>query len=159
VIGDERGLPAATKRQAWYSTVRAHAQMMDLVERELLESTGMSMSWYDVMVNLYLAPQYSMRMSDLADSVVTSRSWLTRRVDQLVVAGLVERLTSDDDGRGVTARLTRQGRKVFVKMERVHASSVDRHFSAYVNGAEASNISAAMQRVTENARTTRGCGS
>jgi DNA-binding MarR family transcriptional regulator len=143
------------KREAWYSTVRAHAQMMDLVERELLEATGISMSWYDVMVNLYLAPQYSMRMSELADSVVTSRSWLTRRVDQLVNAGLVERLVSDGDGRGITARLTRQGRKEFVKLERVHSRSVDLHFGAFATDAEAVAVAAVMQRVTDNARSSR----
>jgi DNA-binding MarR family transcriptional regulator len=143
------------KRQAWYATVQAHAAMMDLVERELHDATGISMSWYDVMVNLYLAPNHAMRMCDLADSVVTSRSWLTRRVDQLVDAGLVERVATDNDGRGVTAQMTRAGRKLFLKIERVHAQSVDRHFGDHVTASEAAVVVAVMNRVNDEARAHR----
>ena len=63
--------------------VRANSALTELMEREVSDATGMPIAWYDVLVNLYLAPGKAMRMSDLANKVLTSRSWLTRRVDQL----------------------------------------------------------------------------
>ncbi len=125
-------------RAAWYAVVRTYARVTDVIEREVDAATGMPMAWYDVLVNLYLAPGKAMRMSDLADAVIMSRSWLTRRVDQLVAAGLVERCSSDDgDGRGVRARLTREGRKAYVRMERVHARLVDEVVASHFTPEEA----------------------
>jgi len=135
-------------RLAWYATVRAHARVFDALEREVEAATGMPMAWYDVLVNLYLAPGHAMRMSELADTVIMSRSWLTRRVDQLVAAGLVERCSSaDGDGRGVRARLTREGRRAFVRMERVHARTVDELVARHLSPSDARVIARAMERV------------
>jgi DNA-binding MarR family transcriptional regulator len=135
-------------RLAWYATVRAHARVFDALEREVEAATGMPMAWYDVLVNLYLAPGHAMRMSELADRVIMSRSWLTRRVDQLVAAGLVERCSSvDGDGRGVRARLTREGRRAFVRMERVHARMVDELVARHLSPSDARVIARAMERV------------
>ncbi len=139
-------------RRAWYSSLRAHSALMELFERELQSSTGISLGWYDVLALLYLAPDHSMRMCDLADAVVTSRSWLTRRIDQLVKAGLVERVAADDDGRGVAAKLTREGRKTFIKIERVHGKSIDDHFSSLIDNSEARILIESMDRVAASAR-------
>jgi DNA-binding MarR family transcriptional regulator len=139
-------------RRAWYSTLRAHSAIMEVFERELMAATGISLAWYDVLALLYLAPNNSMRMCDLADEVLTSRSWLTRKIDQLVNAGLVERVAADDDGRGVAARLTREGKKTFIKIERVHSKSIDDHFSSQVSTNEARILIDAMDRIASSAR-------
>ncbi len=144
------------KRQACYDTVRANSAFMELMEREVSEATGMPMAWYDVLVNLYLAPGKAMRMSDLAATVLTSRSWLTRRVDQLERAGYVERCTADADGRGVRARLTREGRLAYIRMERVHSAAVDRHFSDVISASEADVVSKVMRRVGTSSREALG---
>ena len=144
------------KRQACYATVRANSALMELMEREVSEATGMPMAWYDVLVNLYLAPGKAMRMSDLANTVLTSRSWLTRRVDQLERAGFVERCTADADGRGVRARLTREGRLAYIQMERVHSAVVDRHFAGQISADEADVVSKVMRRVGESSRQALG---
>lgn len=122
------------------------------MDREVASATGMPMAWYDVLVNLYLAPGKAMRMSDLANTVITSRSWLSRRVDQLEKVGYVERCSADADGRGVRARLTREGRLAYIRMERVHAGIVDRHFAHLMSANEADVVAEVMRRVGSSAR-------
>ena len=136
--------------------VRANSALTELMEREVSDATGMPIAWYDVLVNLYLAPGKAMRMSDLANKVLTSRSWLTRRVDQLERAGYVERCTADTDGRGVQARLTREGRRAYIRMERVHSAAVDRHFAHLITAGEAAVVTKVMGLVGSSAREALG---
>lgn len=122
------------------------------MEQQLASETGMSLAWYDVLVNLYLAPDHSLRMSELADAVLMSRSWLTRRVDQLERAGLVERCSAGNDGRSVHARLTREGKRAYLKLERVHSAVIDAHFVPNTTAAEAEALTRVMKRVAASAR-------
>ncbi len=144
--------PDPELRSAWYVAVRAHSALTELMEKRLDAAVGMPIAWYDVLVNLYLAPGHALRMSELADSVLTSRSWLTRRVDQLERAGLVERCSADGDGRGVRARLTREGKRAYLRMERVHSRVVDEFFAAHVSHVEAATVREVMTRVAGGAR-------
>lgn len=146
----------SAQRQAWYQSLRAHSAVMEVFERELHDECGISLAWYDVISCLYLAPKHAMRMCDLAEEVLMSRSWLTRRIDQLVKAGLVERHDAAADGRGVEAKLTREGRRVFIGLERSHGASIDRHFSTLMTLDEARVIGTAMARVEQSARKTLG---
>jgi DNA-binding MarR family transcriptional regulator len=140
------------QRAAWYHAVRAHSALMELFERELDAECGMPLAWYDVLSTLYLSPDHSLRMSELAEHVLMSRSWLTRRVDQLVGAGLVDRCSAVGDRRGVQARLTREGKRTFIRLERSHGASVDRHFASFLNDAEAETVIATMTRIDTAAR-------
>lgn len=144
--------PDPELRSAWYVAVRAHGALSELMEKRLDEAVGMPLAWYDVLVNLYLAPGHALRMSELADSVLTSRSWLTRRVDQLERAGLVERCSADGDGRGVRARLTREGKRAYLRLERVHSRVVDEFFVSHVSPTEAETVRRVMRRVAGAAR-------
>jgi DNA-binding MarR family transcriptional regulator len=143
---------AHRRRDAWYATVRAHSALGELMEKRLEAAVAMPLAWYDVLVNLYLAPGHALRMSELADTVVLSRSWLTRRVDQLEKAGLVERCSADGDGRGVRARLTREGKRAYLKMERVHSAVVDEFFASHATATEADSVRRVMDRVAASAR-------
>lgn len=144
------------KRAVCYQTIRATSALLELMEREVTDATGMPMAWYDVLVNLYLAPGRAMRMSDLANTVITSRSWLTRRIDQLEKVGFVERCSADADGRGVRARLTREGCLAYIRMERVHSATIDRHFADLMSANEADVVAKVMQRVGASSRQTLG---
>ena len=97
-------------------------------------------------------------MAELADQVLLSRSWLTRRVMQLEAAGLVERRPSSEDGRGVSACLTRRGADVFAGAQRSHARSVRAHFADAVGAQEAAVLIEVFGRVTDRARATGRCG-
>jgi DNA-binding MarR family transcriptional regulator len=116
------------------------------------ERVGISLAWYDVLVHLSEAPGRSLRMNELAESLVLSRSWLTRRVEAMEAAGLVQRWRAEEDARGVCAALTPGGQRVYRRAAKVHVEAVQEHFLAYLTDAEASTISACFDRVGEAAR-------
>ena len=77
---------------AWRAFLRAHAQVVRQLERELQDEQGMALTDYDVLVQLAGSDQRRLRMSELADRLLLSRSGVTRLVDRLVADGLVERV-------------------------------------------------------------------
>ncbi len=122
------------------------------MDDELRADCGVPLVWYDVLIKVWLSPGHSIRMSELADQVLLSRSWLTRRVVQLEQAGLVERTRTGDDGRGVVARMTERGVQQFQEMEVSHARSIAKHFSGHLNAQEAALIRSCFTRMAEHGR-------
>ena len=108
-------------RLAWYQALRAYTVLLDIMDAELRAECGVPLAWYDVLIEISNAQGQVIRMSDLADKVLLSRSWLTRRVAQLEQAGLVERRSASGDGRGIVAALTPRGVTAFAAMERSRA--------------------------------------
>ena len=103
-----RGLDAE-QQAAWRAFLRAHATMVRRLEDELVAEHELPLASYDVLVQLSEAPGRRLRMTELAERVLLSRSGLTRLVDRLVRDGLVERESCPSDARGTLAVLTAQG--------------------------------------------------
>ena len=99
--------PRDPRLEAWRTFLYAHAHVRRLLERELQAEQGMGMGEYEVLLLLAYSPERRQRMSDLADSLVLSRSGATRLIDRLEAQGLVERVSCDTDRRGQWAQLTR----------------------------------------------------
>lgn len=95
---------------AWRSFLPAHSQISRTLEAELLAAHELSLACYDVLVQLSQAPERSLRMTELAERVLLSRSGLTRLVDRLERGGLVVRKACPSDARGTHAVLTEAGR-------------------------------------------------
>lgn len=114
--------------RAWTAFLRAHARVVRSLEQELQHEAGMALTDYDVLVQLAGAPGGRLRMSELAERVLLSRSGVTRLVDRLVAAGLVERASCDDDRRGQWARLTDAGVDRLRRASPAHLRGVSRHF-------------------------------
>ncbi|GAA1386418.1 MarR family transcriptional regulator [Kitasatospora putterlickiae] len=94
---------------AWRSFVTASNLLNRRLERQLKEDSGLSHTQYEILVHLSAAPAGSLRMTELADRLVTSKSGLTYQVTQLEKMGLVGRRSCPSDVRGVFAELTEQG--------------------------------------------------
>src|SRR5438445_7484197 len=94
--------------QAWDALLRAHATLLRQLETDLESKTGLALADFDVLAQLAIAGG-SLRMAELADRALISRSGITRRVARLVHEGLVHRAQADADGRGVVVRLTNSG--------------------------------------------------
>ncbi|MER7704566.1 MarR family transcriptional regulator [Kitasatospora sp. NPDC097605] len=94
---------------AWRSFVTASNLLNRRLERQLKEESGLSHTQYEILVHLSAAPAGSLRMTELADKLVTSKSGLTYQVTQLEKMGLVGRRSCPSDVRGVFAELTEQG--------------------------------------------------
>jgi DNA-binding MarR family transcriptional regulator len=104
---------------------------MRSLETELVADQRLSLVSYDVLVQLAEAPGRRLRMAELADRVLLSRSGVTRLVDRLERAGLVIRQRVVADGRGVIAELTEPGLERLRVASRTHLAGIAKHFVAH----------------------------
>ena len=114
--------------RAWSGFLRAHARVVRALEQELGEEQDMALTDYDVLVQLASADPRRLRMSELADRLLLSRSGVTRLVDRLEASGLVERVSCDDDRRGQWAALTPAGEDRLRHAAPTHLRGVAEHF-------------------------------
>lgn len=115
----------------WRSFLRAHAGVVRDLERELINEAGLPLAWYDVLLQLAEAPGRRLRMAELADSVLLSRSGLTRLVDRLQAEGFVCRERSIDDARGTFTVLTDAGFERLRSAAPTHLAGIQRHWLEY----------------------------
>ncbi|GAB4336645.1 MAG: MarR family transcriptional regulator [Dehalococcoidia bacterium] len=132
---------------AWRSFLGAHARVIARLERELDRERGLPLTWYDVLVQLSEAEGGRLRMSDLAEAVLISRSGLTRLVDRMARAGLVERLPCPEDRRGTHVGLTQAGRAALDDASPVHLRGIQQHFARYLGDDEAEVLRAIFERI------------
>ncbi|MFH9352076.1 MarR family winged helix-turn-helix transcriptional regulator [Kitasatospora sp. NPDC017646] len=109
---------------AWRGFVVASNLLNRRLERQLKEDSGLSHQQYEILVHLSAAPGDSLRMTELADKLVTSKSGLTYQVTQLERMGLVGRRSCPSDVRGVIAELTEQGREMIRQAAPGHVALV-----------------------------------
>jgi DNA-binding MarR family transcriptional regulator len=134
---------------AWGVFLRAHATLVDLLERELQGDQGLPLTWFDVLAQLASAPDGRLRMQELAVAIVLSKSGLTRLVDRLESAGLVERVTCPSDRRGTFAVLTVAGRQALTRAQPVVHQAIEQHFAAQLGPAEINTLGTALTRVVD----------
>jgi DNA-binding MarR family transcriptional regulator len=113
---------------AWRGMLRVHAELTKALDAELTRAHALPLTSYEVLLFLADAPHGRMRMSELADSVLLSRSGLTRLVDRLERAGFLERVQCEDDARGYFAEITPAGRRQFDEARRTHLEGVRKLF-------------------------------
>ncbi|TDC46511.1 MarR family transcriptional regulator [Actinomadura sp. KC345] len=101
---------SAAELIVWRAVLRAEAQISRRLQADLLAGHDLALAPYEVLMHLGEAPGGRLRMNDLADRVLLSRSGLTRLVDRLERDGLVDRQTCPSDARGLYAVLTAAGR-------------------------------------------------
>ena len=132
---------------AWAAFLIAHAAAMDALEQEHTRCGLIPLAWFDVLATLNSVPGGTLRMHELADSIVLSRSGLTRLVDRIQAAGLVKRETCKSDRRGLMATLTDSGRKALAEAAPAHLRAVEEHFMSYLTPAEADVLATALSKV------------
>ena len=133
--------------RAWRSLLRAHATLLRQLESDLERETGLALADFDVLAQLALADG-DLRMTELANRALISRSGMTRRVARLVDEGLVRRAGADADGRGVVVTLTDAGLARLTETVPVHARGVSDLFVARLDDAELEVLERALDKVT-----------
>jgi DNA-binding MarR family transcriptional regulator len=113
---------------AWKGMLRAHAELVRTLDAELAREHDLPLSSYEVLLYLNDSDDGRMRMSELADSVLLSRSGLTRLVDRLERQGLLRRERCTSDARGLFAEITPEGRRTFAAARKTHLDGVRRLF-------------------------------
>src|SRR3954452_12078381 len=99
----------ADELAAWRGTLQVHAEVTQALDAQMRSEHGLPVSSYEVLMFLADARDRRLRMAEIADRVLLSRSGLTRLVDRLVSQGYVTRCAAGDDGRGAFAELTDSG--------------------------------------------------
>ncbi len=140
-------LPSGRGLDAWDSFLRAHATLVRRLELELAKATGLALADFDVLAQLARAGG-ELRMTDLADRALISRSGMTRRVARLVEEGLVRRDNSDADARGVVIVLTDAGVARLTETAPVHVRNVSKLFVAQLDNRELVVLKNALDKVT-----------
>src|SRR3954449_5317887 len=118
----------------WRGFLRVHAALAKQLDAELEAAHGLPLSSYEVLINLQAAPDQRLRMADLADRALLSRSGMTRLVDRLERQGLLVRDHCVSDARGCFAVLTDAGRELLARARPTHLEGVRASFLAHVDG-------------------------
>src|SRR5437588_12891543 len=114
--------------EAWRSYLQSHASILRVLDAELVAEHGMTARDYEVLLYLAQADDRRLPMSALAESTMLTRSGITRLVDGLVAAGLIERVACPDDARVSYAKLTDAGYQKLREAGCTHVASVRRLF-------------------------------
>ena len=133
----------------WGAILEAYGRLSRTLDAEMRAETGLSLAWYEVLYLLARSPEGRLRMSDLADQTMTSRSAATRLVDRLVRDELVERTSCSSDRRGTEVALTEAGRETFIRAGRVHLRGIETHIGGQLTDREMADITHALSRVAE----------
>ncbi|WP_375491067.1 MarR family winged helix-turn-helix transcriptional regulator [uncultured Jatrophihabitans sp.] len=139
--------PGDWRVDIWRAFLRAHAEVVRQLERDLMADVGMPLPWYDVLLQLVEAPGHRLRMADLADRVLLSRSGLTRLIDRLQAAGLVRRAPSPHDARGTYTVVTEDGMARLRAAAPFHLASVQRAWMQHFSDDELRTLGELLERV------------
>lgn len=118
---------SAPEQSAWRAWLDASRLLNAELNRDLLEGNGLSIADYEILVQLSESPERRMRMSELAERTLASRSRLSHQIDRMEKAGFVTREACKQDARGFWAVLTESGYEKIVSAAPDHVESVRRH--------------------------------
>ena len=149
---DTRPLSSRDPRlEPWRAFLTAHARVTRRLDEELRAEHDLSLAEYDALLTIADAPDRRIRMRQLADRVILSKSGVTRLVDRLVLDGLVERKACASDARGAEAVLTSAGLERLRRASRTHLRGIAQHFLAAVEDADIPTIQRSMLAVADHA--------
>src|SRR5215470_9835785 len=136
---------------AWRAFLKAHATLIDRIDHDLVTAKLPSLSTYDVLIELYEAPGQRLRMHELAERVVLSRSGLTRLVDRLEAEGLLTRDRCGTDRRGAYAVITEKGIAALRQTWPIYARGIAEYFAQWLTLEEAQILESAFGRILQAA--------
>jgi len=136
---------------AWRALLVAHSRLVPAMEKDLRVAGQVSLSWYDVLLELNAAPGRRMRMSELGERAVLSRTRVSRVVDELAAAGLAERQPDPADGRSSFAVLTPAGRDALRRAWPVYRDAIRRRVGAHLTAQQCRQLAALLEQAAAGA--------
>ena len=133
---------------AWRSMLLAHSRALRAIESDLEAAGTIPLTWYDVLLELNGADG-RLRMQELGDRVVLSRTRVSRLVDELERRGLVAREPDGTDGRVTYAAITVAGKKALRATAPRYRRGIEEHFTRHLTADEQQIIAAALSRVVD----------
>jgi DNA-binding MarR family transcriptional regulator len=136
---------------AWRGLLVAHSRLVPAVEADLRAAGQVSLSWYDVLLELNAAPGRSLRMSELGQRVVLSRTRVSRVVDELAAAGLAERQADQADGRSSFAVLTPAGKNALRQAWPAYRDAIRRRLGAHLTAPQCRQLARLLEQAIAGA--------
>lgn len=134
--------------EAWRAMLLAYNAAMRAIDSELARADTIPLTWYDVLLELNAAPERRLQMQELGRRVVLSRTRVSRLVDEMVRAGLVEKTRDDTDRRVVWACITTSGGRALRRTAPLYLSGIEKHFAVHLTSEEKAVLATALTRVT-----------
>lgn len=138
------------QQQHWRAWLAANTLLLDAFSRDLQAAHGLTMADYEILVRLSESDDRRMRMSDLAEATLSSRSRLSHQIDRMERAGLVERMPCTDDKRGYFAVLTPAGWDTLVDAAPCHVTSVRQRIVDVLTPAEFEALGRASRKLLDS---------
>ncbi len=132
---------------AWVRFLRAHAAVTRALNAQLVHEHALTINDYEVLLVLARAPEGRMRRVDIAERVLLTASGITRLLDGLQAAGLVEKAACAKDGRVAYAVLTGAGRAKLREASRLHLAGIDEVFGSHFSEVELETLRELLGRI------------
>lgn len=133
--------------EAWGALSRTHAAVTGRLQEALAQADFPPLPWYEVLATVADAPDRRMRMGDLAEALVITRGGLTKMVDRLIKAGLMERTFCESDRRVSYATLLPAGEELLEEMRPIVVGELQIAFSANITARQAEQLREMLDRV------------
>jgi DNA-binding MarR family transcriptional regulator len=137
--------------EAWGALTRTHAAIVQRLQEALASADFPPLPWYEVLAAVAEAPEQRMKMGDLAEALVITRGGLTKLVDRLVKAGLLERTFCESDRRVSYATLTPAGRDLLAEMRPAVIAELEVAFAAQLSVRQAKDLRETLDSVRSSA--------
>jgi DNA-binding MarR family transcriptional regulator len=152
----ETALSSPTREQLaiWRVFLECGYALIDILDAELQAEARMTLRWYDVLVNLEEV-EHPLRMNELASRILASKSGLTRVIDRMAEAGLVERQRPRDDRRAIEVVMTPAGAQALQAARLVHRRGIYEHFAQHLDDRKFAALLDALEPVHDHVRPLR----
>ncbi len=137
--------------EAWGALTRTHAAVTQRLQDALAQAEFPPLPWYEMLATLADSPEQRMRMGDLAEALVITRGGLTKLVDRLIKAGLLERTFCETDRRVSYATLLPAGAEMLAEMRPIVVAELEVAFAANLSERQADELRATLERVRGSA--------
>jgi DNA-binding MarR family transcriptional regulator len=146
--------PSPERLRAWRLYFESALALLDVLDAELERDAGIPLRWYDALIHLEETPD-GLRMNELAERILYSKSGFTRVVDRMEEAGLVRRVRPENDRRSIFVVLTDEGRDTMERARRRHRHAIEEHFSSHLSETDVKALTRAFEKVSTHARPLR----
>ena len=143
------GLLDEHQANGWREFVQTFGTVMRQLDQDMQADQDLLLAWFDVLVHLNEAPEGRLRMHELAESLVLVPSSLTRLIDRMCGAGLVERKPCPEDRRVVYCVITAAGKAAYHRVSPGHSSRVQERFMRYLNREDVEALRRIFSKVRE----------
>src|SRR6266705_2803309 len=146
--------PSPERLRVWRLYFESALALVDVLDAELERDAGIPMRWYDALVQLEETPG-GLRMNELAERILYSKSGFTRVVDRMDEPGLVQRVRPENDRRSLLVVLTDEGRTTMEQARRHHRHGIEEHFSHHLADTDIKTLTRALEKLSTHARPLR----